>query len=98
MTRKLALLNPLFIFDPAETGWIRRSDFDKALAKWLDSIGLKGESIETVGQPWANIIKICKKEELVPEPKSDKATPIKTQLENVRSKIGLRDNKGKFKK
>ena len=84
--RKLVMLNPIFIFDPQETGWIRKSDFDKFLGKSLGLVGLQGESMETVGQPWAGIIKITRKEEIPPIVMKDTATPVKEQLARATAK------------
>jgi hypothetical protein len=85
--RKLVMLTRQFIFDPGEIGWTRVSEVDKSMARWLDSIGLVGQKIELMGQPESGIIKITKKEEILPIPTKDTAKPVKEQLKAVREKI-----------
>jgi hypothetical protein len=87
MARKLVMLTRSFIFDPAEVGWTRVSEFDTAMAKWLKECGLLGEKIELMGQPESGIIKVVKQQEAPTLVMEDKAKPVKQQFKNLNAKI-----------
>jgi len=87
MSRKLVVLQPMIVFDPQETGWIRVSDYEKWYARSLNNSGLEGERLEVAGQPWSCIYKISKTAEAPQLMQKDTARPVKEQIERARQKI-----------
>ena len=97
------LVELLIFFDPVQTEWTTYDQFESSYAKFLDSIGLEGETVQTIGGAVSRkIILIKKKQEVAPliapdsvsvskEPKN-----IHEQLENL--KIEKTPEKKKWRK
>ena len=100
------LLKPLIFFDPAQTGWTSKTQFEDWFAHKLAESGLEGESIETI--PSQEIVILIKAKPIVPMPnmpqgstESPKSTgrpkSVKGQLESLKTG-GTSSEERQFKK
>src|SRR3989338_4911632 len=91
------LVELLIFFDPVQTEWTTYDQFESSYAKFLDSIGLEGETVQTIGGAVSRkIILIKKKQEVAmpttpsvfvePSKASGRSKSIKGQIESL--KIG----------
>jgi len=86
------MLEYTYIFDPNEA-WSSFSQFDEAMGKMLESIGLEAQNVRCMGDEKKKVIEIVKKQEVaVPQ---QATSSIKQQKYNLTRKQGFN---GKFVK
>jgi hypothetical protein len=100
MSRQLAVLQYMFMFEPDIDTWQRGFDFEKDLDSFFSSYGFDMDVVDTTGGSGTRVIYLTKREDKLEElsKASDKPQPEKNMGQVLAPLRMIRGRDGKFRK